>query len=135
MDITIKRNRLEFFALAILLFPLINSLSKADWLNVRGVDALNIVLTFVIVILIIRLFLNPIWIKIEHGEVRIVKSFWGHEKFSLTDIVSVEEAKGYSFKILIQLSDGKVIKINSIDLKKEKKELLMRALDLRHEQY
>lgn len=99
-----------------------------DLENIRSIDFINFLLVVLLVIFLVRLVINPIWIQIDKGKVTIYNSIFGHKKFELDKVASVSEPEGYSFKIRIQLKNGKVVKLNSVDLKAAKKEELVESL-------
>lgn len=76
----------------------------------------------------VRLLINPTWIQIENDVVTVYNSILGKKRFDLKEIESVSESEGYSFKLLIRLQNGKIVKVNYFDLKNDKKDELIRTL-------
>lgn len=128
MNITIKRNKLEYFVPIIFSLPLINALSRVDWDNIRIIDAANSLLAILLMVFFVRLLINPTWIQIENDVVTVYNSILGKKRFDLKEIESVSESEGYSFKLLIRLQNGKIVKVNYFDLKNDKKDELIRTL-------
>ena len=96
----------------VFLFLFARNVSNIEYAEIRVIDIINMVGTLAMLSLAINILFNPYFIIVDGEDFKIAKYFFGYYKFKKSDIESIEEAEGYSFKIHINLKNGKRITIS-----------------------
>ncbi len=101
---------------------------QVDFSDPRVLDIVNVLGAVALLFLTITLFFNPYFIVIDGDEIKIAKGYYGYHKFKRSEIQSIEEVEGYSFKILITLMNGKKIAMSSFDMPEKRREEFLTIL-------